>query len=806
MKKTILFLIVLTVCLGALLLFTRTRVVRATGTVTRYVGDVAGHYNTVINGPPNSTGYYNVTESNPGLVVYSLTQNGTYSNSLTVPFTLDAYGNSATLTFYSKAVAPGQTTETICSPQVGCASNSPTDYIVYTPATGVAKIQYQKDGVFVDVPSPLNVVKGDMVTFKALPSPTGSHFYVNDPTWSGASGATGAGDTTTVTFTTLSKNTHDYKTVIATVRNGGGSYTANVIVGDGVTSVTLQPVDPATLWSDNPNTGAGKRIYPDKNSPSDTVNRKKVRVTAPTTFGSGKTIYFKSFDLDDPSTDVAPVDSNGSLGNDNRGGSGTAAQYGILSSVGGNGTTNTVSATTDANGVASADLTVTMQPGDNFMVAASHDSTYLNGLTVNGITLKDSSGNPVGPSTSKAKESSMLTVWRRVHVEVDSMGIVPTIGTQKNHVEGKITLVNGTSTIATIVGVDQSLDDGSPRLDNPSNSGDGRFQKGTIRIGTTGNVTATTDLQGNGSNYVQKNDGNGIVIPCTVSKSGETDVTGNVISLLSNVVKLSVTGGTLTTNFVGGIITIGGVSMTITAVNDADSSVTVNALADIPVQLVDDDDFNSNDAGNLRGDEGEDVVALTQTFSRMQESDDPTANVYAPAYIRPVYDGAGNTSNNTSNISFSLNVTQNPAAIENQTNLGRNSGGNESDNFWVVYLQIGYQGDLTQDCDPYTEGSTGGITVQYGVVDDVTNSSGVPQGGQGSHVYVEASRDGDLAFMLGDDLKVRTAPHEVGHQFGLKGDALGFGLMSQSGSGEPLSLVDRHLNILRWRVKSPGQP
>lgn len=58
--------------------------------------------------------------------------------------------------------------------------------------------------------------------------------------------------------------------------------------------------------------------------------------------------------------------------------------------------------------------------------------------------------------------------------------------------------------------------------------------------------------------------------------------------------------------------------------------------------------------------------------------------------------------------------------------------------------------------------------------------------------------------MLGDDLKVRTAPHEVGHQFGLKGDASGFGLMSSSGSGQPLTFVDRHLNILRWRIK--GQP
>lgn len=207
--------------------------------------------------------------------MYSLDQFGTYSNSLTLPINLDSSGNGTSATVYTKAVQAGQTTETICSPQLGCASDSPTNYTVLTPASGVAKIQYLKDGAYVDAPDPLNVVKGDTVTFKAIPSPAGSVFFYaadgpHDPTWSGTSGATGIGDTTTVTFNTLSKNNHDYKTVTATVGNGGGSSTANVIVGDGVTSVSLQPVDPSTIMNDNPNTGAGKRIFPDKNSPSET--------------------------------------------------------------------------------------------------------------------------------------------------------------------------------------------------------------------------------------------------------------------------------------------------------------------------------------------------------------------------------------------------------------------------------------------------------------------------------------------------------------------------------------------------------
>ncbi len=40
------------------------------------------------------------------------------------------------------------------------------------------------------------------------------------------------------------------------------------------------------------------------------------------------------------------------------------------------------------------------------------------------------------------------------------------------------------------------------------------------------------------------------------------------------------------------------------------------------------------------------------------------------------------------NVPFSLNITQTPVAIDAQLNLGRSSGGNESDDFWVVYVQV----------------------------------------------------------------------------------------------------------------------
>ena len=95
------------------------------------------------------------------------------------------------------------------------------------------------------------------------------------------------------------------------------------------------------------------------------------------------------------------------------------------------------------------------------------------------------------------------------------------------------------------------------------------------------------------------------------------------------------------------------------------------------------------------------------------------------------------------------------------------------------------------------------------VVDFVKGTKDVPKGGEGSLIYVEASRDNDAqseseAEAVRDALK-RVPPHEVGHQFGLRGDGLASqGIMSvQKGSSH--MFVEEHLNMLRWRVNSPGQ-
>lgn len=93
----------------------------------------------------------------------------------------------------------------------------------------VANIQYKgpNNSTFADATSTLYVLKDTQVTFKAMPNPGTATFEAGKPTWSGTSGATGTGETVSVTFNTVSSNTSDFKTVIAT---SGNSITVNVVV------------------------------------------------------------------------------------------------------------------------------------------------------------------------------------------------------------------------------------------------------------------------------------------------------------------------------------------------------------------------------------------------------------------------------------------------------------------------------------------------------------------------------------------------------------------------------------------------
>lgn len=188
-------------------------------------------------------------------------------------------------------------------------------------------------------------------------------------------------------------------------------------VGPQIQSVIFEPID--SPLDPNPNVGGGQRIFPDRETPFDPKNRRKVLVKATTIPAvPGESVFFRSFDMDDPdpTMDGTNVDPNGPAGDDNREFSGFPKNGQLSSSF----------ASTDANGNAQVEFRVTMHPGDNFKVAASCGEQQFGGVSLNpddGTNLIDNWGNPL-PSFS-AKASEMLTVWRRVHIEVDSMGVVP---------------------------------------------------------------------------------------------------------------------------------------------------------------------------------------------------------------------------------------------------------------------------------------------------------------------------------------------------------------------------------------------
>lgn len=495
--------------------------------------------------------------------------------------------------------------------------------------------------------------------------------------------------------------------------------------------------------------GGGKRIFANRQSPEDGVNRRTVRVRAKLAnsggspaFTSGVKIYFRNFDVDDP-TNSSAIDENGAAGDDNRderfvGSPYPVAARGIFSSC--TATSNGCYGITDSNGEATAVFQVTRQPGDNFVVAATTDPNYLNGIGVNGIGLTDSSNQQL--PTAQAKRSELLTVWIKVFLEVDSMGPVG-----NNLAAGRITdrgTIGSTPVWLTV----------SP------NSGPletGRFQGGEMTSGSY-----RFEVLDNTTDQVQVRYNNG--------------------------------------------------------------SVTIfrNSI----FQLFDDDDFNDDDGpfpcdDTLDGDDGEDVTwrgstMFEETFSRLQPSSNINENPYAAAYIEPDYTWAQNQPGmNDSNVQFELveltgpNFNNERRAIDAQ----RDSAGMENDEFWIGYLLVGYEsyfifGGVTDDPEStVVAGVAPPINYTTAWTNSVIDSRDVTRGSVGALIYIEAMRDWDGT--PGRDFKVRTAPHELGHQFGLLGDNSdptplpNWGIMS--GSNQSLYFVPPHINILRWRPGSPGE-
>jgi hypothetical protein len=105
-------------------------------------------------------------------------------------------------------------------------ANGPIEQTAQVTAVQIDRLQYQdpNTGGWIDVPDPMYVVVGTIVTFKALPNPSGAEFPMNKPTWTGTNGD---GQVVSAGFYEKSANLGDFKVVTAKC---GNTQQVNVIV------------------------------------------------------------------------------------------------------------------------------------------------------------------------------------------------------------------------------------------------------------------------------------------------------------------------------------------------------------------------------------------------------------------------------------------------------------------------------------------------------------------------------------------------------------------------------------------------
>jgi hypothetical protein len=259
---------------------------------------------------------------------------------------------------------------------------------------------------------------------------------------------------------------------------------------------------------------------------------------------------------------------------------------------------------------------------------------------------------------------------------------------------------------------------------------DGRFEKGSICIGredcrldTPREAVVISQLDGNGVDFVEKK--SGMRIPFRLVDSNERNPIPANPSQPVSITRMDLTKKELTMsesvrniNYAGGSLTIGGVKFTV--MRATGPIVTVMEEPKLPFFLVDDDVTPH---------------PFTVDTSLMQRSVDAALNLFAPAYIQPVYDlGPG-----SKQPGFNRNVEDELKEIQDQLESGREKV--STNEYWVAYIQGAFQGptvptpDRSGDADPNIEGGIGGATPTFF---DTSPPSDLRQG---SLIFVEVIRD-----------------------------------------------------------------
>lgn len=523
----------------------------------------------------------------------------------------------------------------------------------------------------------------------------------------------------------------------------------------------------------NPNAAGGLRIYPGQMTPGDATARNVVKIRA-TIFPAvaGLDVHFKAFDVDDPSSDNNDLDPNGPAGGDNKGAV-NGAKQGQLSA-------NSVA--TNITGIAEVEFTVTQNQADNFRVGAHLNPARLNMITDNNVPANNTRRFVGLPGLY----SDLLTVWRKFHLEIDSMDReVNTL------IRGSFNGFRVTNpSLAQLTNSNTAFNDASTDLDGPpddmNNLGFGRFQNGTATLGSTQNVTLPP-LLGNGDDFIVISTTSLAGLAFSAQNANSSlNISGTINDVQPNQTsytwRLNVTSGNNAPvnwqSFVGGSISIdGGRNLLITG-----SGINQLTTTDfnIPFELADDD--------------------TTPILPKAINDISFVETAFAQAYITPVLDGGGNANNNKLNVPFVPNMAAlNIPAINALLDLpgAFESEANRANNYWVAYVLIGYQANETKDNDPDAEMTNGGVTPLP-----------VPRA---SVVFWEQIYDYRREVLTGspsatipdeEQMLMNAIAHEIGHQFGIDNHNLR-SIMGPIGNNKT-RFVDSELAIIKSRVKSPG--
>lgn len=231
--------------------------------------------------------------------------------------------------------------------------------------------------------------------------------------------------------------------------------------------------------------GGGLRIFVGAKTPTDSVPRNTLMLKVKSIPAlPNRTVYFKSFDVDDATDEsfdmntagTGPViDTNGRAGNDNLPDYLSTPQAGAFVTSG--QVTNSV--TLDASGEALVEFQVGMQPGNNYRIAATVFATNnLSSLQVTNATnafFVEAGTNVV--TNFNGDLSPMLTVWRKLHLEIDSMAAAPSSGSQANYDSG---------TIGYFAGNHPKVGQTTLRVDGVRESDRNQYENGTAVIDGVG--------------------------------------------------------------------------------------------------------------------------------------------------------------------------------------------------------------------------------------------------------------------------------------------------------------------------------